>query len=187
MIKVIKNFLSKEKANILEQDFMGHHIPWFWNDTTTNVNDKTKYNTKNTIDLGQFVHSIKSEEMTSSIFEGFKKVVNNINYDNLIRIKANLNSNKTGYKKSSHQPIHNDTHFIGYKSLIYYVNDSDGDTIFFNDNLKEIKRVNPKKGKAVLFDSNILHCGSNPINTLNRVVINFIFKGSGNEKSILYR
>ena len=112
-------------------------------------------------------------------------MVNNINYDNLIRIKANLNSNKTGYKKSSHQPIHNDTHLTGFKSLIYYVNDSDGDTIFFNDNLKEIKRVNPKKGKAVLFDSNILHCGSNPINTLNRVVINFIFEG--NEKSILYR
>ena len=83
------------------------------------------------------------------------------------------------------QIIYNDTDLTGYKSLIYYVNDSDGDTIFFNDNLKEIKRVNPKKGKAVLFDSNILHCGSNPINTLNRVVINFIFEG--NEKSILYR
>ncbi len=73
MIKIIKNFLSKEKANILERDFMGHHIPWFWNDTTTNVDDKTKYNTKNTIDLGQFVHSIKSKEMTSSIFEVLKK------------------------------------------------------------------------------------------------------------------
>ena len=60
--------------------------------------------------------------MTSSIFEGFKKVVNNINYNNLIRIKANLNSNKTGYKKSSHQPIHYDSHSTGYKSLIYYVN-----------------------------------------------------------------
>ena len=185
MIKIINNFLSKEKANILEQDFMGHLIPWFWNDSTTNIDDKIKHTTKNTIDLGQFVHSIKSEEMTSSIFEGFKKVVNNINYNNLIRIKANLNSNKTGYKKSSHQPIHYDSHSTGYKSLIYYVNNSDGDTIFFNDNLKEIKRVNPKKGRAVLFDSNILHCGSNPIKSDVRGVINFIFKG--NENNILHR
>ena len=71
------------------------------------------------------------------------------------------------------------------KSLIYYINDSDGDTIFFNKKLKEIKRVTPKKNTAVLFDSNILHCGCNPIKSSMRGVINFIFKD--NENNFLYR
>ena len=42
--------------------------------------------------------------------------------------------------------------------LIYYVNDSDGDTIFFEDG-KESKRVTPKKGRVVLFDGSTLHAG----------------------------
>ena len=109
----------------------------------------------------------------------------NVNYNIAERVKCNLNLNVTGYKKSSHQPIHQDQILKGYMSLIYYINDSDGDTIFFNKDLKETKRVKPKKNTAVLFDSNILHCGCNPIKSMRRAVINFIFKG--NEKSILYR
>ena len=60
-------------------------------------------------------------------------------------------------------------------TFLYYVNDSDGDTIFFNKNKKEIKRVKPKKGTGVLFKSNTLHAGSNPINSDKRMVINYIF------------
>ena len=43
----------------------------------------------------------------------------------------------------------------------------------------------PKKNTAVLFDSNILHCGCNPIKSSMRGVINFIFKD--NENNFLYR
>ena len=82
----------------------------------------------------------------------------------------------SGYKKTNYQPIHLDKPSKGYMSLLYYVNDSDGDTIFFDKNIRMIKRVNPKKNRAILFDSNILHAGSNPIKSKKRIVINTIFK-----------
>lgn len=55
--------------------------------------------------------------------------------------------------------------------LIYYVNDSDGDTIFFENN-KELQRVTPKKGRIVLFDGNTLHAGGFPTNN-PRCIVNY--------------
>ena len=55
--------------------------------------------------------------------------------------------------------------------LIYYVNDSDGDTIFFENN-KELQRVTPKKGRIVLFDGNTLHAGGLPTNN-PRCIVNY--------------
>ena len=189
MIKVIKDFLTSKKADIIEKDLLGHNFMWFWNHNTIGYGEIDNFKTKNTVDTGQFIHMIMSNwnnEITKSpVYEGFIKVFDNINYEIATRVKCNLNVNKTGYKKSSHQPIHIDQNLKGYKSLLYYINDSDGDTIFFNKKLKEIKRVKPKKNTAVLFDSNILHCGCNPIESQKRGVINFIFKG--NENNILHR
>ena len=189
MIKLIKNLLSKEKADIIERDLLGHHWTWHWNESTLKQNELDEFKTKNTVDTGQFIHRVywndEKQGGQSNFYEGFKKVFDAVNYENAIRIKCNLNLNKTGYKKTSHQPIHRDSPLEDYKSLIYYINDSDGDTILFDNNLKEIKRVKPKKNTALLFDSNILHCGCSPIKSHTRGVINFIFKG--NEKNILHR
>ena len=61
----------------------------------------------------------------------------------------------------------------------YYINDSEGDTVFFDDNKKEIKRVSPKKGRIVFFNGNQLHSGSYPTNT-PRFILNFNFNGKIN-------
>jgi len=56
--------------------------------------------------------------------------------------------------------------------VLYYVNDSDGDTVFFDDNNNEVKRVTPKKGRIVLFNGSIMHSGGIPKHN-PRCVINF--------------
>jgi len=187
MIKLIKNFISQEKADTIEKDLLGDYFAWYWNASTLGIDERNNFKTKNTVEEGQFVHRLidTPTNTKSSLHEGFTKVFDIINYENTIRVKCNLNLNKTGYKKTSHQPIHRDSELKVNKSLIYYINDSDGDTIFFDKKLKEIKRVTPKKNTAILFDSNILHCGCNPIKSSMRGVINFIFKD--NENNFLYR
>ena len=60
-------------------------------------------------------------------------------------------------------------------TCIYYVNDSDGDTIFYTDyNGDEIKRVSPKKGRIAFFDGSIIHTGTYPT-IKERVIINSNF------------
>ena len=73
--------------------------------------------------------------------------------------------------KSTPQAPHTDLsipHFI----FLYYVNDSDGDTIFYGeDGATEIQRVSPKKGRIAFFDGAIIHAGSSPSKT-KRAIIN---------------
>lgn len=56
-------------------------------------------------------------------------------------------------------------------SVIYYVNDSSGDTHFFDEDLKLKKRITPKKGNGVIFNSSILHAGQYPKSHLPRFAI----------------
>jgi hypothetical protein len=56
--------------------------------------------------------------------------------------------------------------------VIYYVNDAEGDTVFFDDNKQIVKRVTPKKGRVVLFDGAVLHAGS-PARNQPRCLVNF--------------
>ena len=74
--------------------------------------------------------------------------------------------------------IHTDKKFPHWVCL-YYINDSEGDTVFFDDNKKEIKRISPKKGRIIFFNGNQLHSGSYPTNT-PRFILNFNFNGKIN-------
>ena len=67
--------------------------------------------------------------------------------------------------------------------LLYYINDADGDTVLSNRryvsgeqyhgvDAEILKRVSPKKGRAILFDGSIYHAASIPRKGL-RCVLNF--------------
>lgn len=73
-----------------------------------------------------------------------------------------------------------------YKAAVYYVNDSDGDTVFFKETTNEItpnnipfdmtvyKTVSPKKGRLVVFNGDIYHSSGKPKNDI-RCIINYNF------------
>ena len=82
---------------------------------------------------------------------------------------------QTPSKKSYIPRPHNDfskPHWV----CLYYVNEADGDTIFYDSNESEIKRVSPKKGRIAFFDGSIKHSAGIPT-TNERIVINICFEG----------
>ena len=60
---------------------------------------------------------------------------------------------------------------------LYYVCNSDGDTIIYNErerssNYTIKEKVTPKKGRIVLFDGRLYHTAEQPINT-TRCIVNY--------------
>ena len=65
-----------------------------------------------------------------------------------------------------------DDHYV----CLYYINDSEGDTIIFDNNGEELQRITPKKGRIVFFEGSMYHCSSRPA-TKTRAILNFNFQG----------
>ena len=62
-------------------------------------------------------------------------------------------------------PLHHNMHVDmrePHTVCLYYVNDADGDTFFFDSNREIIERVTPKKGRMVVFDGSTFHASSAP-------------------------
>ena len=61
--------------------------------------------------------------------------------------------------------------------MLYYVCDSDCDTLIYNEQVKSDtytlqRRVTPKKGRVVLFDGSYYHTAEQPLNNI-RCVVNY--------------
>jgi len=166
---------------------------WFWkenhlNDSTLEVEDSS---------FTGFMHILWGRDGKESDFYDIfvpllysmeEKI--NMTIKDLIQLRLGLftlNKNKQPY----HVP-HVDYQNDGLKyTAIYYLNDSDGDTFFFNEfldpNIKRFingydpslftvaKSVKPKQGKLVLFDGRRYHASSYPESTPERMVLNINF------------
>tara|TARA_B100000035_G_scaffold223610_1_gene192144 strand:- start:35 stop:649 length:615 start_codon:yes stop_codon:yes gene_type:complete len=76
---------------------------------------------------------------------------------------------------------HIDVPHVPHYSILYYVNDSDGDTIFYDKSegsqnlgeMREWRRESPKKGDILIFDGRIYHSPSCPVKSTHRISVNF--------------
>ena len=64
-------------------------------------------------------------------------------------------------KFGQHHNIHIDNE-EPHNVALYYVNDADGDTFFFDNHGQEIHRETPERGKMVIFDGSTYHSSSPP-------------------------
>lgn len=107
-------------------------------------------------------------------------VRNNVTAAKVKRIKANLLVRWAGPENPKPFAPHVDLHEPHWV-VIYYVNDSDGDTLIFDktfpdkENAVVVESVSPKKGRAILFDGRHYHCGTAPCQHDTRIVINYDF------------
>lgn len=136
--------------------------------------EKTAVDENNNIPI-TFVHILKSSHelspMYSNFFQlvdiackGFQQKLKEV-HTGRIYISTPQNTNKLHYLP------HVDLN-IKHLVVLYYVNDSDGDTVFFDSSGKIFKTVKPTKGRMVFFDGQILHAAGIP-KTSHRCVVNF--------------
>lgn len=196
--KVFDDIIDEVIQDEIENLLFDVHCPWFYHPQTVlkkqiegNIKKFNLSNNvvKNMIDNQMFVHSIvdgdnikctKTGPVVAKMLMQFSER-SNFSIENLYRVKANLQLRDGNFTKEHYNTIHCDNDGPHW-AMIYYVNDTDGDTLFFNSN-EIIDRVSPKKGRILLFDGSIMHASQLPQKTINRCILNLniqMKEGDGN-------
>ena len=189
-ITIIDNCVSENIQSHIEKILTASEIPWCFNQSTLYVGGKLMDGnndfpqTPNTLDSPMMTHmAYLLYSHPTKYFDELKPIIQTIpNVKTFLRVKINLTFPTPIASKDSHYPVHVDAGINEkYKTAIYYVNDSDGDTIIFNETKNHkgaltIKRtITPKKGRLVIFDGDLLHAGGFPISSKHRIIINMNF------------
>lgn len=177
-IKEINNFLPQEYSDrLLNVVSDNSNFPWFYNESIVS-GEKDMFGFSHVL----FVDDKKNSPFFDEFIDFFSYMEENlkIKIKKIIRARIRMT---TGIGKN--KPFENNIHvdyFYPNDTLVYYLNDSDGDTIlfdkFYGENhleAKEVKRVSPLKNNAVTFDGLRFHSGAMPTNE-RRLILNINFE-----------
>jgi len=197
MIKIIPNIINKKQQNYLNKIIQDNNFPWYYYDNVIEGRNNNYKKYKNITETYAWIHTLffLPKGINSDYFDDFKIILSafekkeKVKIQELLRIRIRRTMQHSNHDLEKYNYPHVDIKDeTNYKSLIYYVEDSDGDTFFFDKTYqkgdptfldkgyKTLKRVSPKQGKAIYFDGNIYHSGNNPVKYDKRTVINFDFK-----------
>jgi hypothetical protein len=188
--KIFDDFIKKEdQFKMIEES---KKIEWSFTENVSGIKiKKIKLDRKTNISSlqnGMFYNLYPQNKNNENLMELSRSII--FSLQSILPIDFKVDRIRFGnFFKSDSFGIHNphvDFYFPHY-TLLYYVNDSDGDTFIFNEKvnmydsskIKEypeeftlLKRVSPKMGRAVLFNGLHYHSSSTPTKTDERTAIN---------------
>ena len=167
--------------NYIEEQILLGELPLYYNAATCTYKENDTKQFVGTKEMMQFTHTfIRNYERTSD----FLNLIDPIKFHFMAKtgigldmklkaIKLNFNPQSNEYTSEQHFTPHLD--MVGEEGItaIYYVNDADGDTFFFDNDGNITERITPKKGTMVYFDNNMWHAGQPPKFSTFRSIINF--------------
>lgn len=188
MIKIIDNFAPAAlQADILAALSDRDNFQWNYTDVVSG-DAPNEYN--NLLYYGFSHNAYLSQPVVeqSKFFKVFLPLIyfieerTGVTVNQLIRIRAGMQTIVDANKNIVHPP-HVD-YKTPHKTLVYYANESDGETLFYKEKYTGEKIedfhvdqvVKPKMGSAVLFDGLTYHSSSSPTisNTRLAITVNFL-------------
>ena len=189
-IYVIDDFIDIQYQKDIKSILMGDYqyrdedFPWYYSEDVTTAGD---WDSQHRPALGHvYVEMDNEDDQTGERLSEFhylflpmlKDVCRRMNIKNInvlqgrsfLQFPLNL---KDRTVDTPHIDLHNRKHLVA----LYYVCDSDGDTIIYNER-EELgtytikQKVTPKQGRMVLFDGSLMHTAEQPLNNA-RCVVNY--------------
>jgi hypothetical protein len=153
-MKIINNFIDKEKFKILKNKIFNVYFPWYLHN---GINEKKD-------GYFQFTHTfVLNEKLNSNNIDILNIVTEKLKHKKIIRAKLNL---LTKTKKIIEHGFHTDLK-TNCNTGILYINNNNGYTKFKNN-----KIIKSEENKFVFFKSNVEHMGTSCTDQDYRVVLN---------------
>jgi len=181
----LNNFIPASYADEIEHTLSSSMFPWYWNEASI------VYEYKGTVDTPfsrkdyQFTHRFYADnEAVSDYFMLIKPLVlffesaTGIKVKRLVRAKANLTTRINVSDSEMLEAVHVDAYHCDTQhiSMVYYVCDSDGDTVVMDDNYNIVASKSPAKGTAFYFSSFDKHRPTPPVEYKRRIIINIVME-----------
>jgi hypothetical protein len=205
-IIVIEDCISKTMQDIVESEVFAKDFPWFFLENITfnglDAKNKEKLGTHYGLthvflDSNRGVYSPSVALFLPIIASAMESINTRYIKERLLagRLFLQLPNGEASVPNNAHIDLE-EPHIV----FLYYVNDSDGDTVIFDKTTKDVppsdlrmrhmrpgykeyeqsmfspmKTITPKKGTVVIFDGSRYHASSNPT-TNKRCVVNFNYR-----------
>jgi hypothetical protein len=175
-----------------KQDLIEHHLskPEFaWGFTKSTIVDGTNPKQFEIYDdVSILAHTLIKDNKVVSDY--FGPLIENIGVENIINrhhlsgeiIRSQVNLFIKRDRVVNPCP-HIDIRSLPHFGILYYVNDADGDTVFYDrseydsnedlGSMKEWRRESPNRGDILIFDGRIYHSPSCPVEATHRISVNF--------------
>lgn len=195
---LLEKLLPESFADRIENEVNSPFFPWYYMDEIGH-DYQFSGNFKNPLisnPVGMTHIACINDEPNSPYFNLFQPVLyfmeqrTGLIAKHIVRIRLR----RTFFSKGHYDGMYNLPHVDlpitePYKTLVYYVGNSDGDTVLFNEKhsmaegeptikdegLTIAMRSSPIKNNAVLFDGDTFHAGNAPVAYRERTIVNFDF------------
>ena len=174
---LLTNLLDLPTAIYIENKLGDDYFPWYWNENT--LTDQEVSSLKNF----QFTHNFYINGAINSTYARMLDPIlasieskADIKIKTIFRAKANLLTNMQMSEQELANEIHTDHDSTDYRSFVYYVSTSDGNTIIYDEDETILEQASPVFNSGILFPSRLRHRGTPPLLHKRRIVINFILE-----------
>tara|TARA_R100001460_G_scaffold30816_1_gene60810 strand:- start:1618 stop:2193 length:576 start_codon:yes stop_codon:yes gene_type:complete len=182
-IKIVENFLTPTYHKELLNSLDSPNMPWY-------LQKNISFQTDNKLSHKNFGFNrtyydengwrLDTDNTIDIIKPAVYQIMDTVGGVQPLRVRADMTMQSDEEHKHG---IHIDYPTANITTILY-INDSDGDTIFYEErtsdttkryqpnDLSEMKRVTPVANSLVIFDGFQLHTGCSPIKNSNRILIN---------------
>ena len=188
-MKFIENILHENYKDKIKRILSSDKFIWFYQDSSKKryINRESVTDSVDIEYVVQFSNILfDNDQMLSEHIEFVQKIMKNLEEKEGIVCSRMIHASCSMLSKGSdkyHTPFTNNKVDDNTYTLIYYVNNSDGDTVLFNETyssdpteLTVNHRQTPTEGCALLFKSNTYSANTSPSITNTAISINIIFE-----------
>jgi hypothetical protein len=185
---ITEDFLPKDQFDKLQAIVMDRMFPWYYISHVSMLPGSKEINDPLAIETDGWYHNIY-ETITSThsysydyFIPFFQHLSDVFGYkrEQMIRARLSMKTPKVGFTEDNYNMPHIDDS-EPHTTLIFYMNESDGDTRIFDQKYTVLSqpsifttqaRVTPKENRLLSIDGLQYHTASNPFNTNRRIVLN---------------
>ena len=166
--EVVDNFLPKEEFLAIKNLLLTNTFPWYYQNSKVGYDNDMQF-THVMYEANPKWQDAEAKKLTeifwkNKFYVSVDPLLRKLNINALIRLKANVTFRENAIRPFT---MHTDNEYSTAMTAVYYINTTNGKTVFENDN--EVLGI---ENRIVIFPAHMMHTGTSHTDEQTRTVLN---------------